>query len=98
MNALISTNVHYHFAQHTRRITRLAMISAIVLLLSVVAIVLDTLGAVPASLRGLGIIGYLVGVIAFVVLLPMLILSYPVFFVLKWIKKRAVAKKARAAA
>jgi hypothetical protein len=76
MNALISTNVHYHFAQHTRRITRLAMISAIVLLLSVGAIVLDTLGAVPASLRGLGIIGYLVGVIAFVVLLPMLILSY----------------------
>lgn len=76
MNTLISTNVHYHFAQHTRRITRVAMISAIVLLLSVGAIVLDALSALPASLKGLGIIGYLVGVIAFVVLVPMLILSY----------------------
>ena len=76
MNALISTNVQYRFAQHTRRITRLAVISAVVLLLSVGAIVLDAVGALPASLRGLGIIGYLVGVIAFVVLLPMLILSY----------------------
>ncbi len=76
MNALISTNVNYRFAQHTRRITRLAVISAIVLLFSVVAIVLDAVGALPASLGGLGIIGYLVGVIAFVVLLLMLILSY----------------------
>jgi hypothetical protein len=76
MNALISTNVNYHFAQHTRRITRLALISAIVLLLSVGAIVLDTVGTLPASLGGLGIIGYLVGVIALVVLLLMLILTY----------------------
>src|SRR5579859_6411767 len=76
MNTLISTNAQYHFAQHTRRITRLALISALVLLLSIGAIVLDTVGALPASLKGVGIIGYLVGVIAFVVLLPMLILSY----------------------
>ncbi len=76
MNALISTNVYYRFAQHTRRITRLVVISAIVLLLSVGAIVLDALGTLPASLKGLGIVGYLVGVIAFVVLLPMLMLSY----------------------
>jgi hypothetical protein len=76
MNTLVSANASYHFAQHTRRITRLAIISAIVAVLSVGAIVLDTLGAVPSSLRGLGIIGYLVGIIAFVVLLPMLILSY----------------------
>jgi hypothetical protein len=76
MNALLSTTINYRFTQHTRRITRLALIAAIVLLLSVGAIVLDTVGALPAGLGGLGIIGYLVGVIAFVVLLPMLILSY----------------------
>ena len=76
MNALISTNVHYRFARHTRRITRVAILAAIVLLLSVGAIVLQILGALPASLGGLGIVGYLVGVIAFVVLIPMLILSY----------------------
>ena len=76
MNALLSTTINYRFVKHTRRITRLAIISAIVLLLSIGAIVLDTRGALPASLGGLGIIGYLVGVIAFVVLLPMLILSY----------------------
>ncbi|HKV57140.1 MAG TPA: hypothetical protein VJO32_02630 [Ktedonobacteraceae bacterium] len=76
MNALISTTVNYRFVQHTRRITRLALISAIVLLLAVAAIVLDATGALPAGLGGLGIIGYLVGVIAFVVLMPMLILSY----------------------
>ncbi len=76
MNTLISTNASFRFAQHTRRITRLAAIAAVVLLLSVAAIVLDTVGRLPASLGGLGIVGYLVGVIAFVVLLPMLILSY----------------------
>lgn len=76
MNTLISTNAHYRFAQHTQRITRLAIIAAIVLLLSIVAIVLDAVGRLPSSLGGLGIVGYLVGVIAFVVLLPMLILSY----------------------
>ena len=76
MNTLISTNVQYRFAQHTRRITRLAIIAAVVLLLSVGAIVLDAVGRLPASLGGLGIVGYLVGVIAFVVLMPMLILSY----------------------
>jgi len=76
MNTLVSTNASYRFAQHTRRITRLAVIAAVVLLLSIAAIVLDTLGRLPASLGGLGIVGYLVGVIAFVVLLPMLILSY----------------------
>ena len=76
MNALISTTINYRFAQHTRRITRLAVIAAVVLLLAVGAIVLDATGALPAGLGGLGIIGYLVGVIAFVVLMPMLILSY----------------------
>jgi len=76
MNASVSTTVSFRFAQHTRRITRLAVISAIVLLLSIGAIVLDTMHALPAGLGGLGIIGYLVGVIAFVVLMPMLILSY----------------------
>ena len=76
MNALLSTNTTYRFVQHTQRITRLAIIAAIVLLLSAGAIVLDALGALPASVGGLGIVGYLVGVIAFVVLLPMLILSY----------------------
>lgn len=76
MNTLVSTNASYRFTQHTRRITRLAIIAAIVLLLSVGAIVLDAVGRLPASLGGLGIVGYLVGVIAFVVLMPMLILSY----------------------
>lgn len=76
MNTLISTNASYRFAQHTRRITRLAIIAALVLLLSIAAIVLDATSRLPASLGGLGIVGYLVGVIAFVVLLPMLILSY----------------------
>lgn len=76
MNTLVSTNASYRFAQHTRRITRLAIIAAIVLLLSIAAIVLDATSRLPASLGGLGIVGYLVGVIAFVVLLPMLILSY----------------------
>jgi hypothetical protein len=77
MNASLSTTtISYRFAQHTRRITRLAVISAVVLLLSIGAIVLDTRHALPASLVGLGIIGYLVGVVAFVVFLPMLILSY----------------------
>src|SRR5579859_5527852 len=76
MNTLISTNASYRFAQHTRRITRLAVIATVVLLLSIAAIVLDAVGRLPASLGGLGIVGYLVGVIAFVVLLPMLILSY----------------------
>lgn len=76
MNTLLSTTATYHFAQHTRRITRLAILAAIVLLLSIAAIVLDSTGRLPASLGGLGIVGYLVGVIAFVVLMPMLILSY----------------------
>lgn len=76
MNTLLSTTVRFRFTQHTRRITRLAIIAAIVLLLSVGAIVLDAVGRLPASLGGLGIVGYLVGVIAFVVLIPMLILSY----------------------
>ena len=76
MNTSISTIISFRFAQHTRRITRLAVISAIVLLLSIGSIVLDTMHALPAGLGGLGIIGYLVGVIAFVVLMPMLILSY----------------------
>ncbi len=76
MNTLVSTNVQYRFTQHTRRITRLAIIAAIVLLFSISAIVLDAVGRLPASLGGLGIVGYLVGVIAFVVLMPMLILSY----------------------
>jgi hypothetical protein len=76
MNTLVSTNATYRFAQHTRRITRLAIIAAFVFLLSAGAIVLDAVGRLPASLSGLGIVGYLVGVIAFVVLLPMLILSY----------------------
>lgn len=76
MNTLLSTTARFRFTQHTRRITRLAIIAAIVLLLSVGAIVLDAVGRLPASLGGLGIVGYLVGVIAFVVLIPMLILSY----------------------
>ncbi len=76
MNTLLSTNASFRFAQHTRRITRLAIIAAVVLLISIAAIVLDAIGRLPASLGGLGIVGYLVGVIAFVVLLPMLILSY----------------------
>ena len=41
MNTLISTNASYRFAQHTRRITRLAEIAAVVLLLSIAAIVLE---------------------------------------------------------
>jgi len=90
MNALISTNINYRFAQHTRRITRLALIAAVVLLLAVGAIVLDTTGALPAGLGGLGIIGYLVGVIAFVVLMPMLILSYEYAQCGLWIEDEAV--------
>ena len=76
MNTLVSTNASFRFTQHTRRITRLAFVAALVLLLSIGAIVLDVVGRLPASLGGLGIVGYLVGVIAFVVLMPMLILSY----------------------
>lgn len=90
MNALISTTINYRFAQHTRRITRLALIAAVVLLLAVGAIVLDTTGALPAGLGGLGIIGYLVGVIAFVVLMPMLILSYEYAQCGLWIEDEAV--------
>src|SRR5690349_19601656 len=76
MNTLLSTMANFRFARHTRRITRLALIAAVVLLLSIIAIVLDAAGKLPSSLGGLGIVGYLVGVIAFIVLLPMLILSY----------------------
>src|SRR5579863_1212735 len=76
MNALISTTTSYRFAQHTRRIRLFALVFAIILLLCIGAIALDILDELSANLRGLIIIGYLVGVIAFVVLLPMLILSY----------------------
>lgn len=76
MNALISTTTSYRFAQHTRRIRLFAVVSAIILFLCIAAIALDSLHELPANLGGLSIIGYLVGVVAFVVLLPMLILSY----------------------
>ncbi len=76
MNTSISTTASYRFAHHTRRIRLFALVSGIVLLLSTGVIVSGMQHALPASLGGLDIIGYLVGVIAFVVLVPMLILSY----------------------
>ncbi|GAC1566502.1 MAG: hypothetical protein NVS3B14_09330 [Ktedonobacteraceae bacterium] len=88
MNALVSTTTSYRFAQHTRRIRLFAVVSAAVLFLAIVAIVLDSLHALPASLGGLSIVGYLVGVVAFVVLLPMLILSYEYARCGVWIEDR----------
>lgn len=90
MNISVSTPVSYRFAQHTRRITRFALVSGIILFFSASAIVLNSLNALPSGLGGLEIIGYLVGVVAFVVLLPMLILSYQYAHSGVWIEDTGV--------
>lgn len=68
--------VRYHFTAHTGRITLLAVISGIVLAISVSIIVLSALHVLPPGQDVLLVPEYLIGVIAFVVLLPMLILIY----------------------
>jgi len=90
VNISVSTPVSYRFAQHTRRITRFALVSGIILFFSASAIVLNSLNALPSGLGGLEIIGYLVGVVAFVVLLPMLILSYQYAHSGVWIEDTGV--------
>lgn len=69
----LASETRYRYALHTRRISRLALISAVVLAIALVIIVLSFLGM--AGIAPLVVLAYLVGVIAFVVLLPMLFLT-----------------------
>jgi hypothetical protein len=69
----LTSATHYRYALHTRRISRLALISSVVLGVALIIIVLSFLGV--AGISPLVVPAYLVGVIAFVVLLPMLFLT-----------------------
>lgn len=69
----LTSETRYRYGLHTRRISRLALISAVVLAIALVIIVLSFLGV--AGIAPLVVPAYLIGVIAFVVLLPMLFLT-----------------------
>ncbi len=69
----LAPDTRYRYALHTRRISRLALISSVVLAIALIIIVLSFLGM--AAVSPFVVPAYLVGVVAFVVLLPMLYLT-----------------------
>lgn len=75
METLTTSTTYYRFAQHTRRIRRIIVIAAPVLVVAVGLILLSSLNAFGGSGSGLGVLGYILAVPAFVLLIPMLILT-----------------------
>jgi len=66
----------YRFVLHTRRLTRLAIVSALVLVISGLLALLSSFLVQPVNLEGLIIPSYLISTIALAFLLPLLVLQY----------------------
>lgn len=75
MKTTTISTTSYRFAQHTRRINMLMTIAAPVLVVAVALILLAALNAFGSGSSGLGVLGYLLAVPAFVLLIPMLLLT-----------------------
>jgi hypothetical protein len=75
MKTTTITTTSYRFAQHTRRINRIIAIAAPVLVVAVALILLAALNAFGTGQSGLGVLGYILAVPAFVLLIPMLLLT-----------------------
>jgi hypothetical protein len=66
----------YRFVLHTRRLTILAIVSALVLVISGLLALLSSFLVQPVNLEGLIIPSYLIATIALAFLLPLLVLQY----------------------
>ncbi len=75
METLTTSTTYYRFAHHTRRIRQIIVIAAPVLVVAVGLILLSSLNAFGSGGSGLGVLGYILAVPAFVLLIPMLILT-----------------------
>lgn len=76
MKLNIDTTMQYRFALHTRRLTIIAIVSALVLVLAGSLVLLSTFPALPGAHDLLLLAAYLIGFLALAFLLPMLILLY----------------------
>lgn len=75
MKTLTTSTTYYRFAQHTRRIRLFIVVASPVLVVAVALILLASLNAFGSGQSGLGVLGYLLAIPAFVLLIPMLILT-----------------------
>src|SRR5438132_13487957 len=76
MKLNIDTTMQYRFAIHTRRLTIIAIVSALVLVLAGSLVLLSTFPALSGAHDLLLLAAYLIGFLALSFLLPMLILLY----------------------
>ncbi len=74
MNAVNANR--YRFVLHTRRLTILAIVSALVLVISGLLVLISSLLLQPVDLEGLIILSYIIASIALAVLLVVLVLQY----------------------
>ncbi len=75
-NMNTSTIFRYRFVLHTRRLTTIAVVSALVLLVAGLLALLSTFHALSGSQDLLAVLSYLIAFLALAFLLPMLILLY----------------------
>ena len=75
-NMNTSTIFRYRFVLHTRRLTTIAIVSALVLLVAGLLALLSTFHALSGSQDLLAVLSYLIAFLALAFLLPMLILLY----------------------
>jgi hypothetical protein len=75
MKTLATSTTYYRFTQHTRRIRKFIIVAAPLLVVAVALILLTSLNAFGSGQSGLGVLGYILAVPAFVLLVPMLILT-----------------------
>ena len=76
MKLNIDTTMQYRFAIHTRRLTIIAIVSALVLVVAGSLVLLSTFPALSGAHDLLLLAAYLIGFLALAFLLPMLILLY----------------------
>ncbi len=74
-NMNTSTIFRYRFVLHTRRLTTIAVVSALVLLVAGLLALLSTFHALSGSQDLLAVLSYLIAFLALAFLLPMLIFS-----------------------
>jgi hypothetical protein len=75
MKTITTSTASYSFTQHTRRIRLITLIAFPVLVVAIAMIVLASLNAFGSGQSGIAVLGYILAVPAFVLLIPMLILT-----------------------
>src|SRR5258708_16172143 len=85
-NMNTSTIFRYRFVLHTRRLTTIAVVSALVLLVAGLLALLSTFHALSGSQDLLAVLSYLIAFLALAFLLPMLILLYSYALPASWLE------------